>query len=267
MNNTKKSTGKIYRAYNKITGKSYIGKTVNSLKLRKWYHFYDAKKYNSYHFHRALNKYDVGDWEWSVIEKNVPQEDLNDREVYWVNYYDSYNKGYNSTVGGGGLHGTAKKHKLYHEDHGWVEMTRDEFANTYNLNRGAIGQVITDKRPHHKGWCKSIEVRDKPRKKHKKRIMLNPLKSKLNSFKYEIHTIRYKGEVYKGTKVSLSKLLGVSIERIRQITHITDTSKKNCLLDTVYVEKVYLLPKHRKKSKINYSRHYNNLYNSGEIYF
>ena len=32
--------------------------------------------------------------------EECPIEQLNDREIYWINYYDSYNNGYNLTLGG-----------------------------------------------------------------------------------------------------------------------------------------------------------------------
>lgn len=34
------------------------------------------------------------------IEKDIPNEQLNEREQYWISYYDSFHNGYNSTIGG-----------------------------------------------------------------------------------------------------------------------------------------------------------------------
>lgn len=52
--------------------------------------------------HVAMNKYGS---EYFVLEKieDCDNENLNDREVYWISYYDSYNNGYNSTLGGEGF--------------------------------------------------------------------------------------------------------------------------------------------------------------------
>jgi hypothetical protein len=49
--------------------------------------------------HKAINKYGKSNFTIEVIEE-VESTDLNDREKYWIKYYDSYNNGYNSTKGG-----------------------------------------------------------------------------------------------------------------------------------------------------------------------
>lgn len=37
-----------------------------------------------------------------MIEDNIEDSLLNDREQYWIKYYNSYKNGYNSTLGGDG---------------------------------------------------------------------------------------------------------------------------------------------------------------------
>ena len=49
--------------------------------------------------HRAINKYGKSNFTIEVIEE-VESTNLNDRERYWIKYYNSYNNGYNSTKGG-----------------------------------------------------------------------------------------------------------------------------------------------------------------------
>ena len=49
--------------------------------------------------HKAINKYGKSNFTIEVIEE-VESTNLNDREKYWIRYYDSYNNGYNSTEGG-----------------------------------------------------------------------------------------------------------------------------------------------------------------------
>ena len=50
-------------------------------------------------FHRALRKYGKDGFIWEVIEE-VDNDKLNEREIYWISYYNSYKQGYNSTTGG-----------------------------------------------------------------------------------------------------------------------------------------------------------------------
>ena len=103
--------GIIYKFTSKTTKKSYIGQTISSnLKRRIYRHRTD--KIDS-HFYRARDKYGFDDFEFSIIETNISLKDgkklLDEREIYWIRYYDSYNNGYNSTPGGHGGNTYSKK--------------------------------------------------------------------------------------------------------------------------------------------------------------
>lgn len=89
--------GLIYKAINQQNGKIYIGQTKKDLQKRKREHYYTK---DNTHFHHALRKYNKDTFVWSIIEQNIPNELLNERERYWIQYYDSYNNGYNMTPGG-----------------------------------------------------------------------------------------------------------------------------------------------------------------------
>lgn len=94
--------GLIYKYTNKINQKSYIGQTIQSLSKRHSRHLYDSKTDDLY-FHRALQKYGVENFSLEVIEKDVPADLLNDREKYWIKYYNTFylnDEGYNMTEGG-----------------------------------------------------------------------------------------------------------------------------------------------------------------------
>lgn len=94
----------IYKATSKTTGKVYIGQTVVPLQKRINQHNSSAygSQYN-YHFHNAIRKYGPEDFVYEVIEDNIETiEQLQEREKYWIAYYDSYHNGYNSTLGGEG---------------------------------------------------------------------------------------------------------------------------------------------------------------------
>lgn len=97
--------GIIYDAYNKQNGKHYIGQTIHSLEKRRRIHY--SKYSNCIYFHRALEKYKKEDWIWSIIDQAETAEELNNKEQYWIKYYDSKNpsKGYNLTDGGQGSQG------------------------------------------------------------------------------------------------------------------------------------------------------------------
>lgn len=92
--------GLIYKYTSKTTSKSYIGKALHSnIERRKLRHKYD--KINT-HFYRARDKYGYDDFHFSIIEDNISEHILSEREVYWISFYDSFRNGYNSTLGGDG---------------------------------------------------------------------------------------------------------------------------------------------------------------------
>ena len=93
--------GFIYKISNKVNGKSYIGQTIQNVKERFYQHCATkcSQAILNMVIHKAINKYGKSNFTLEVIEE-VESTNLNDRERYWIRYYDSYNNGYNSTEGG-----------------------------------------------------------------------------------------------------------------------------------------------------------------------
>lgn len=93
--------GIIYKISNSVNDKVYIGKTQRTLQVR-WiehknkYLVYDTKLY------RAMRKYGIEKFKIDLVEGNIPIELLNQKEKDYINQYDSYYNGYNSTFGGEG---------------------------------------------------------------------------------------------------------------------------------------------------------------------
>lgn len=92
----------IYKITNKINNKVYIGQSID-IKQRWRAHIYAANQHQDTHLYRAINHYGLENFVFEIIEVLEPNRNLlDDREKYWINYYDSYNTGYNSTLGGQG---------------------------------------------------------------------------------------------------------------------------------------------------------------------
>lgn len=93
--------GFIYKITNNVNGKIYIGQTIQTVKERFYQHC--ATKCSdsvlNMAIHRAIKKYGKSNFTIEVIEE-VDKDSLNDREKFWIEYYNSYNNGYNSTRGG-----------------------------------------------------------------------------------------------------------------------------------------------------------------------
>lgn len=87
----------IYKITNEITKKAYIGQTTRSLKER-WSEHCSHKKNN--YFRNAIKKYGSNVWFQEILEEINDINLLNEREIYWISYYDTFNNGYNLTSGG-----------------------------------------------------------------------------------------------------------------------------------------------------------------------
>lgn len=92
----------IYKITNLINGHCYIGQAVN-IEKRLREHINDAfnenrREYN-YPLSRAYRKYGVQNFINSVLEE-CTREELNEKEIYYINFYNSKNNGYNQTNGG-----------------------------------------------------------------------------------------------------------------------------------------------------------------------
>lgn len=94
---------KIYKITNDINNKIYIGKTNLSIQKRFKEHCRDSlrDKNENRPLYRAMNKYGIKHFHIEEIEDCLPEEASN-KEIYWIGYYHSYDKGYNATIGGDG---------------------------------------------------------------------------------------------------------------------------------------------------------------------
>lgn len=95
----------IYKIKNNINGKIYIGQSSDI--YWRWTHHKSDLNHNRHHnrhLQSAWNKYGEDNFSFSIVEK-CSEKLLDDKEKYWVNYFDSYNSGYNLDFGGQGIRG------------------------------------------------------------------------------------------------------------------------------------------------------------------
>ena len=95
----------IYKITNKINNKIYIGQVYNkSIYDRFNRHIKEASSNSKSYVDRAINKYGSENFICELIDTANSLQELNQKEIYWINYYNSTNKniGYNLTPGGDG---------------------------------------------------------------------------------------------------------------------------------------------------------------------
>jgi group I intron endonuclease len=93
--------GYIYKITNTQNGKVYIGKTIRTVAIRWEQHIKRAKQRVNNYLYDAMNHYGYDNFSIETID-TCPKEDLNEREKYWINVYDTQENGYNRTCGGDG---------------------------------------------------------------------------------------------------------------------------------------------------------------------
>ena len=99
--------GYIYKYTNNITGKCYVGQTID-IETRKKDHVYFAQNKPELPFHKALAKYGIDNFSFELlheIEGADIKETLNKLEMTEIILNKAYADGYNCTKGGEGNHG------------------------------------------------------------------------------------------------------------------------------------------------------------------
>lgn len=149
----KQRFGCIYRLTNMVTNKKYIGKTVEFNK-RMWRHQCKRKSLKTY-LKNSIRKYGWDAFKKEIIIDNVPEEDLNNLEISYIEVENTVApNGYNLTVGGEGSSGY--KHKK-----STIEKMR-KIQRNLAANREKVGTVY--KRENK--WCAGAASKYKPGNKN-----------------------------------------------------------------------------------------------------
>jgi group I intron endonuclease len=96
------------------SGKVYVGQTMRSFKKRMQEH--KSKHSGCTLLRNAIQKYN-DQMKYEIIESNIPQEQLDEREIYWINHFNSLAPhGYNLGTGG-------------HYERGYTQEAKDNMRN------------------------------------------------------------------------------------------------------------------------------------------
>lgn len=85
----------IYKITNDINDKVYIGMTTRSIECRWKEHL----RHSSQLIDAAIQQLGKEHFKIEIIEE-CSEEEVDDKEVYWIKFYNSYEEGYNVTLGG-----------------------------------------------------------------------------------------------------------------------------------------------------------------------
>ena len=93
----------IYKITNLKNGKVYVGKTHKTYigRMKEHLKSVNGPKCKQLAIHRAIVKYGLRWFDFKIIEYCDP-DIASEREMYWIDFYNSYKEGYNNTLGGDG---------------------------------------------------------------------------------------------------------------------------------------------------------------------
>ena len=129
----------IYKITNKINGKVYIGQTIRPVQYRFHRHINDAmRNIIDTHFARAIRKYGPDQWLLEVIDNAETQEELNQKEQYWIQYYNSVEEGYNETDAINKCGGNTYRSKTEEE----MEVIKEKIRQTKIGNKNPMAKKI-----------------------------------------------------------------------------------------------------------------------------
>ena len=133
--------GYIYKIINQVNGKMYIGQTTLSIKERWKSHNNSWKLFNDCRaLYAAFDKYGIENFEIEQVEE-CSNEEIDEREQFWIQKYDTYNNGYNLTLGGSGS-------RVFDQDlirKLWDEgLTVSEIAEKIGSTRACVRKNLVD---------------------------------------------------------------------------------------------------------------------------
>ena len=95
----------IYIIKNIVNNKCYIGQSQNiETRIREHKYLLRNNKYGNLKIQNAWNKYGEDNFVFEVIEE-CSIDELDEKEIFYIQEYDSHVNGYNNTDGGGGIRG------------------------------------------------------------------------------------------------------------------------------------------------------------------
>ena len=135
----------IYKITNKINNKSYIGQTTKTAEERWKEH---KRSINTNHsscinktLYKAMRKYGIENFIFEVIQDNIKiYKQLDEAEIYWIDYYNTFVKGYNETFGGQQYHKILPNKEII-EDYNKTRSAR-KTALKFGIDHSTVDDIL-----------------------------------------------------------------------------------------------------------------------------
>lgn len=90
--------GTIYIIANEVNSKVYIGQTIQGIKNRFEQHRINSTKNNCNKFYSAIRNIGIDRFNIHILEDGIKLKELNNKEKYYINKYNSIQNGYNTLM-------------------------------------------------------------------------------------------------------------------------------------------------------------------------
>ena len=133
----------IYCIENIINNKKYVGQSIN-INLRWKRHISALNNNNHYnsHLQQSWNKHGSESFEFNIVEI-CDKSLLNEREIYWIKKFNSFENGYNETLGGDNFpKDTSKEVYMYGLDGEFVRKFDSLSDALMHVNGNSITNIV-----------------------------------------------------------------------------------------------------------------------------
>jgi group I intron endonuclease len=178
------------------SNKIYIGCTSRTLSERKKSHKSRSKNPKCA-FHYAIQKYGFDSISWDIIDRAETFKQMLDKEIFYIDKYNTYNVGYNSTLGGEGTLGLRSTLG--------TKRTEEQILKAKLMSRKTVGKPVV---------CINIETDDIQK--------FNSIAEccEINNFKYtQTKNAVRTGYLYGNYKILLEKNYDPTIKYKRKPSH------------------------------------------------
>lgn len=136
----------IYLITNKINGRHYVGQSIDI--ARRWRQHREIAHCGQAPLYKAIQKYGIENFDFCILEE-CSKEELNDKEIQYIEQYNSYFCGYNQTRGGDQY---SHNVKLTDNDFDKIidllkntTITQKEIAEIFSVGEDTISEINTGK--------------------------------------------------------------------------------------------------------------------------
>lgn len=222
----------IYKITNLINSKIYIGKDTTDNEL-----YYGSGKL----IKRSIKKYGIENFKKEIIEECSDYQLLSEREIYWIEYYNSNNLkiGYNISKGGDGGDTISNNISKVRKGKTYEEMFGDENAKKYKNKLSVLQKELKSKIKGKKieeiYGDRSIEIKNKISKspsrklKEKKRIPIKLSDESLHNIKLKL-----------GNKIEIDGITYISVSEASKLLEIDRGTIRYRLKSNKYKNYIYI---------------------------